>query len=76
MKVGERRQVTIPKAIREKFGIRPNAEVRFGVVNGAIVLKKSARKSNLAKWRCHCKDGFAKLGYSSVDKFIDDVRGR
>ncbi len=75
MKVGERGQVTIPKEIREKFGIRPNAEVRFEVVNGAIVLKKSARKSNLAKWRGHCKDGFAKLGYSSVDKFIDDVRG-
>jgi AbrB family looped-hinge helix DNA binding protein len=62
MKVGERGQVTIPKEIREKFGIRPNAEVRFEVVNGAIVLKKSARKSNLAKWRGHCKDGFAKTG--------------
>ena len=76
MKVGERGQVTIPKEIREKFGIRPNAEVSFEVVNGSIVLKKAARKSGISKWRGRCKDSFAKLGYSSIDKFIDDVRGR
>ena len=76
MKVGERGQVTIPKEIREKFGIRPNADVHFEVINGAIVLRKTARQSPIAKWRGRCKDSFTKLGYSSVDKFIDDVRGR
>jgi AbrB family looped-hinge helix DNA binding protein len=76
MKVGERGQVTIPKDIREKFGIRPNAEVEFKVVNGSIVLKKAAKKIGIAKWRGRCKDAFAELGYSSVDKFVDDIRGR
>jgi AbrB family looped-hinge helix DNA binding protein len=46
MKVGERGQVTIPKDIREKFGIRPNAEVEFKVVNGSIVLRKAAASRN------------------------------
>lgn len=36
MKVGERGQVTIPKAIREKFRLRPATEVEFEVVRGAL----------------------------------------
>jgi AbrB family looped-hinge helix DNA binding protein len=76
MKVGGRGQVTIPKDIRGKFGIRPNAEVEFKVVNGSIVLRKAPKKSGIAKWRGRCKDTFTKLGYSSVDKFVDEIRGR
>jgi hypothetical protein len=36
------------------------------------------KKLDLRKWKGHCKDSFAKLGYSgrrAVDRFIDDVRG-
>ena len=76
MKIGERGQVTIPKDIREQFRLGPDTEVEFRVVNGSIVLKKAPRKLNLAKWKGRCGGSFAKLGYSSVDKFIEDVRGR
>lgn len=76
MKVGERGQVTIPKEIREQFGLGPETEVEFHVVAGSITLKKAPRKLNLAKWKGRCGDTFAKLGYSSVDRFLDDVRGR
>lgn len=76
MKVGERGQVTIPKEIRERFGIGPDAEVEFTVVKNSIVLKKAPKKLDLAKWRGRCGKSFAKLGYSSVDKFIEDIRGR
>ena len=76
MKVGERGQVTIPKAIRDQFAIGPDTEVEFRVVNDSIVLKKSPKKLSLAKWRGRCAKSFTKLGYSSVDSFIDDVRGR
>jgi AbrB family looped-hinge helix DNA binding protein len=76
MKVGQRGQVTIPKDIRERFGIGPDTEVEFHVVNGSILLKKAPKKLNLGKWRGRCGNSFAKLGYSSVDKFIEDVRGR
>ena len=76
MKVGERGQVTIPKEIRDRFGLGPDSEVEFAVIRDSIVLKKAATKLNLAKWKGRCKDSFAKLGYSSVDKFIEDVRGR
>ena len=76
MKVGERGQITIPKDIREQFGLGPEAEVEFGVVGGSIILKKTPKKLNPAKWKGRCGEAFAKLGYSSVDKFIDNVRGR
>jgi len=76
MKIGERGQVTVPKEIRDQFGLGPQTEVEFRVVGGNIVLKKAPKKLNLAKWKGRCSDTFAKLGYSSVDKFIDDVRGR
>jgi AbrB family looped-hinge helix DNA binding protein len=68
--------VTIPKDIREQFGIGPDTEVEFHVVNGSILLKKAGKKLNLGKWRGRCANSFTTLGYSSVDKFIDDVRGR
>jgi len=76
MKVGDRGQVTIPKEIRERFGIGPETEVEFRVVSGSIVLRKAPRKLNLDKWKGRCGGAFAKLGYSSVDEFIEDVRGR
>jgi len=58
------------------FGLRPNAEVEFHLVNGSIILKKAPRKLALRKWKGRCKQNFSALGYSSVDKFIDDVRGQ
>jgi AbrB family looped-hinge helix DNA binding protein len=76
MKIGERGQVTIPKEIREEFGLGPATEVEFVVVKGAIQLKKAPQKLNLRKWKGYCKESFRKMGYTSVDKFIDDVRGR
>jgi AbrB family looped-hinge helix DNA binding protein len=76
MRIGERGQVTIPKEIREQFGLGPDTEVEFRVVGGSIVLKKAPRKLDLSKWKGRCGETFAKLGYRSVDKFMNDVRGR
>jgi AbrB family looped-hinge helix DNA binding protein len=76
MKIGERGQVTIPKPIRDRFGLRPETEVEFSIVHGSILLKKASRKLNLQRWKGRCRDSMRELGYSSVDQFIDDVRGR
>ena len=76
MRIGERGQVTIPKNIREQFGLSPETEVEFRVVDGSIILKKAPKKLKLEKWKGRCSDSFIKLGYSSVDKFIEDIRGR
>jgi len=76
MKVGDRGQVTIPKEIRVRFGIGADTEVEFQVLENNIVLKKAPKKLNLAKWKGRCRDSFGELGYTSVDEYMEDVRGR
>jgi AbrB family looped-hinge helix DNA binding protein len=76
MKIGERGQVTIPKNIREQFGLGKDTDVEFAVIDGSIVLKKAPKKLPLAKWKGSCAKSFQQLGYTSADQFIEDVRGR
>ena len=40
MKIGERGQITIPKELRDKFGLKPETEVEFQIVNNSILLRK------------------------------------
>jgi AbrB family looped-hinge helix DNA binding protein len=76
MRIGERGQVTIPKEIRDKFGLCPDVEVEFHVENGSIVLRKAPRKLDIERWRGRCKSSLADLGGASVDTFMEDIRGR
>jgi AbrB family looped-hinge helix DNA binding protein len=76
MKIGERGQVTIPKDLRERFGLKPETEVEFQVVNNSILLRKKPGKLNLIRWKGRCKKSFKELGYARVDEYIEDVRGR
>ena len=76
MKIGERGQVTIPKVIRDRFGLGPDTEVEFQIQNNSIILRKKPKKLDLKKWKGKAKASFDELGYSSVDRFIEDIRGR
>jgi AbrB family looped-hinge helix DNA binding protein len=76
MKVGGRGQITIPKKLREKFGLMPATEVEFQVVNNSILVRKKPRDLTLTRWKGQCKKSFEQLGYARVDEFIEDVRGR
>ena len=69
-------QVTIPKDLRERFGLKPETEVEFEVVNNSILLLKKPGKLNLTRWKGRCRKSFKELGYTRVDEFIEDVRGR
>lgn len=42
MRVTSKGQVTIPQEIRVQFGLFPDTEVEFDVVNGMIILKKTS----------------------------------
>ena len=51
MKITERGQVTLPKKIREKYGITPATEIEFIEKDGAIMIVKKAAVSPLARFR-------------------------
>jgi len=76
MKVGERGQVTIPKEIRDRFGIGPDTDVEFTVEHGEILLRKRAPRLRLRKWKGYCSPALGDTGYASVDEYIDEVRGK
>jgi AbrB family looped-hinge helix DNA binding protein len=76
MKIGRHGQITIPKDLRERFGLKPETEVEFQVVNNSILLRKKPGRLNLARWKRRCSKSFEELGYTQVDEFIEDVRGR
>ena len=76
MKIGRRGQVTIPKDLWERFGLKPETEVEFQVVNNSIILRKKPGRLNLTQWKGRCRKSFEELGYTRVDEFIEDVRGR
>jgi AbrB family looped-hinge helix DNA binding protein len=46
MKIGERGQVTIPKNIREKYGLMPHIEVEFVLEETGVLIKKSRLHSS------------------------------
>lgn len=46
MRVTSKGQVTIPKNIRAKLGIKPNSEVDFVEENGRVYLVKSKSKTS------------------------------
>ncbi len=71
MKIGERGQVTIPKKLREAFGLFPNIEVEFIAEDDGIKLqKKSKRSSPVQKLY-----GILKKN-RDTDSYIEEIRGR
>ena len=80
MSVGERGQVVIPKAIRDKMGIQQATKVVFDLSNGVVTLrpKKDMEKyrAMLEKWRGAGRKQFLADGHTTVDEYIEDMRGR
>ncbi len=68
--VSERGQVTIPKAIRDRLGIRPGTELDFEADRGRLV----ARKVN-AQDPVDAVYGILKTD-RSTDEIIEELRGK
>jgi antitoxin PrlF len=62
-------QVTIPKEIREQFGLRPGQLVEFQVLDGRVTVTKARDHTHLKGWVG------ALEAPGDVDDFIDDLRG-
>ena len=67
--VAERGQVTIPKALRKKLGIRPGAVLDFHDEQGRLVAVKASVEDPVAQVY-----GLLKLG-KGTDAFLRELRG-
>ncbi|MDF1590713.1 MAG: AbrB/MazE/SpoVT family DNA-binding domain-containing protein [Desulfobacterales bacterium] len=71
MKISERGQITIPKPLRNRFGLYKNVEIEMISTKGGVLIKK----------RSHDKHP-VDLTYgilnrpSDTDTYIEEVRGR
>ena len=71
MKIGERGQVTIPKNIREKYGLMPTIEVEFVPEENGVLIKKKGLHSNPVEQVY----GILKKK-ANTDSYIEAIRGR
>ncbi len=69
MKITVKGQVTIPKTIRERYGLRPGSEVRFVEKDHRVVLEKGAGDV----WKKY--RGFLKIN-KSTNEIFRELRGR
>jgi AbrB family looped-hinge helix DNA binding protein len=68
--VSEKGQVTIPKPLRTRLGIRPGVVLEFEAENGRLVARKAEQRDVFGEVY-----GTLKMD-ESVDTFIERVRGR
>jgi len=68
-KVADRGQVTIPKALRERLGIRPGTVLDFHEEAGQLIAQKSVSGDPVDQI-------FGALGTGrSTDELVDELRG-
>ena len=72
MRITTKGQITVPKSLRERFGITRRTEVEFEEQRGKLVLVKREAPGTVAKIRGRVK----RLPFGGdVDRYIDAVRG-
>lgn len=68
--VSEKGQVTIPKAIRTRLGLKPGSVLEFEAERGRLVARKTLERDPIG-----AVYGTLELG-EPVDDFIERIRGR
>jgi antitoxin PrlF len=70
-KVTSKGQITIPKKVREKLGVRPGEDVGFEEKDGVVLIKKAITKSPFDKWMGKLKH----LKGQRSDDLVREARG-
>ncbi|MBI4703019.1 MAG: AbrB/MazE/SpoVT family DNA-binding domain-containing protein [Deltaproteobacteria bacterium] len=68
-RVTSKGQVTIPKPVRDRFGIGPGTSVAFEVKRGVVTMRKAQPDDMLDRWL-----GVLDLP-EEVDAFVEALRG-
>ena len=70
-RVTSKGQVTIPKKVRDKLGVRPGEDVGFEEKEGLMLIKKVVTKSPFDKWVGKLKH----LKGQRSDDLVKEARG-
>lgn len=77
MRVSERGQITIPKRLRELFGMHHNVEVEVTPTDDGLLIRKCDERDSIDRVSGIIDPAhFATLGIEDVDEYIEAIRGR
>ncbi|MBK8295130.1 MAG: AbrB/MazE/SpoVT family DNA-binding domain-containing protein [Solirubrobacterales bacterium] len=68
-KLSERGQLTIPKALRERLGMKPGTELEFEADGGRLIISKARQKASLRSVVGILRDG------RRTDDVMRELRG-
>ncbi len=71
-KITSKGQITIPKEVRDRLGLRPGDEVEFVEDSEGMRIQKEVAESPFAQYRGYLK----KLRACDPDEFVEEMRGR
>ncbi len=71
MTITSKGQVTIPKALRDRMGLRGGDKVKFHEEDGRVVLEKDIEESPFDKWV-----GILGPRDQTPDEIVEEMRGR
>jgi antitoxin PrlF len=71
-KLTSKGQVTVPKRVRDRLGLRTGDEIEFLLQNGQYRVRKVIRESPFKRYRGYLKH----LAGEDPDALVDEMRGR
>ena len=72
MRISERGQITIPKTLRDRFGLHHNVEVEISPTEKGLLIQKRTAAMHPVDRFAGILDGTG----LNVDEYIEEIRGR
>ena len=78
MRISERGQITIPKPLRDRFGLHHNVEVEVTPSDGGLLIRKHTRGSEAVARISGIlsRPGADAYPVDDTDAYIEEIRGR
>lgn len=73
MRISERGQITIPKALRDRFGMNRNVEVEITPTEDGLLIRKRVAAQHPVDRVAGILDG---VFDEDIDAYIEEIRGR
>ena len=78
MRVSERGQITIPKRLRDRFGMRHNVEVEIVPADGGLLIRKRSATDHPVDrvYAILGRGEHADRPTRGTDEYLEEIRGR